>query len=687
MSFNNNITPGIPPLIWSDVNDAFTKINENFDILAVAVGGVGGLVNFSSLDTNVSPTLDNTYSLGALGSNRWKSVFLSEYQDVPGNQANGVYIGSAQIRGRGSLIELPANSTVVGVPIKEPFFNAVQVDNNLRIEANTVAAPWGETVNLNSGTAMQLVVSSGADSITFNNTGVTALAASTGISVSGATGSITVANTGVISLTSTTALPSGRTAGAGININSAAGSGIKITNTGVLSVEAGSAALTISTDSATGIVTITNAAPAGNAFRYVVVDSDFGSPIEANSTNGSVNIVGGAGISLSKNTITDTLTVTVNPVFDLRGSVFGDDSTVMVNAIDRVITAAGGFIGNVTGNVTGDIKGSLFGDDSTAIINGIDNTVTGTTVTAGTIRLTGGTISTTDSSGIIVTAATAFNADVTLENDLIANNQVTVGGNLVVTRIAETATTLNIGRIGTTTTLNGNSVIANGSLTFSGNISAAAWTTSGIRHVSSPSILTDTTSSGTVANAYTNNFGGNTIAASNTVTYTNYGTMFVNTPTAGTNVTITNPYSIITASNILVGSTGTGVITAVAANATTSSTAASVGYIGLPQSATNTTATLAIGDVGKHIYVNTSGQTITIPAAASVAYPIGTTITFIAGPSASTVTIAIATDTMYLIGTGTTGSRTLAAHGMATAVKVSGTSSSGVWYINGSGLT
>jgi hypothetical protein len=70
-----------------------------------------------------------------------------------------------------------------------------------------------------------------------------------------------------------------------------------------------------------------------------------------------------------------------------------------------------------------------------------------------------------------------------------------------------------------------------------------------------------------------------------------------------------------------------------------------------------------------------------------VPYPIGTTITFIAGPSASTVTIAITTDTMYLVGTGTTGSRTLAAHGMATAVKVSGASSSGIWYINGSGLT
>jgi hypothetical protein len=124
-------------------------------------------------------------------------------------------------------------------------------------------------------------------------------------------------------------------------------------------------------------------------------------------------------------------------------------------------------------------------------------------------------------------------------------------------------------------------------------------------------------------------------------------------------------------------------ITGFAATATTSSTASSLGYLGIPQSATATTATLAIGDAGKHIYVTTNGQTITIPANASVAYPIGTTIGFIAGASATTVTIAITSDTMYLGGTGTTGSRTLAAHGMATAVKVASTT----WYISGNGLT
>jgi len=122
-------------------------------------------------------------------------------------------------------------------------------------------------------------------------------------------------------------------------------------------------------------------------------------------------------------------------------------------------------------------------------------------------------------------------------------------------------------------------------------------------------------------------------------------------------------------------------ITATAATATTTSTAASLGYIGMPQQSKSSAYTTVIGDQGKHIYV-TSTATITIDSNANVAYPIGTTIAFIAGTGA-TVTIAITSDTMYLGGTGTTGSRTLAPYGMATAVKVAATT----WFINGTGLT
>ena len=113
-----------------------------------------------------------------------------------------------------------------------------------------------------------------------------------------------------------------------------------------------------------------------------------------------------------------------------------------------------------------------------------------------------------------------------------------------------------------------------------------------------------------------------------------------------------------------------------------------VGFRNIPQNAQSGSYTMVLADSGKHIY-HASGDgaaTYTIPAASSVAYPIGTAITFV-NLSATSVSIAITTDTMYLSSAGTTGTRTLAQYGSATAIKVSGLSSSGIWVISGSGLT
>jgi hypothetical protein len=86
--------------------------------------------------------------------------------------------------------------------------------------------------------------------------------------------------------------------------------------------------------------------------------------------------------------------------------------------------------------------------------------------------------------------------------------------------------------------------IVSGPLTLSGNQSAAAWTTNGIRIKGVAGTLTDTSSSGTVAAAYTDVLGGNTIAASSAVTFTNYYTSYIKAPVAGTNVTMTNNYAL-----------------------------------------------------------------------------------------------------------------------------------------------
>jgi hypothetical protein len=119
------------------------------------------------------------------------------------------------------------------------------------------------------------------------------------------------------------------------------------------------------------------------------------------------------------------------------------------------------------------------------------------------------------------------------------------------------------------------------------------------------------------------------------------------------------------------------------ADATTTTAARGAGYMGVPQSAAATTGayTIVAADAGEHIY-STATRTVTIPANSSVAFPIGTAITFIAA-TGTTVTIAITSDTLLLAGPGTTGSRTLAPFGMATAIKITSTS----WIISGNGLT
>lgn len=94
--------------------------------------------------------------------------------------------------------------------------------------------------------------------------------------------------------------------------------------------------------------------------------------------------------------------------------------------------------------------------------------------------------------------------------------------------------------------------------------------------------------------------------------------------------------------------------------------------------------TLLITDAGKHIFhpaTDTNNRTFTIPANASVAFPVGTAVTFI--NMVNTVTIAITTDTMTFMGTGGTGSRTLAANGIATALKIASTA----WIISGTNIT
>lgn len=110
-----------------------------------------------------------------------------------------------------------------------------------------------------------------------------------------------------------------------------------------------------------------------------------------------------------------------------------------------------------------------------------------------------------------------------------------------------------------------------------------------------------------------------------------------------------------------------------------------VGFRNIPINSQSAAYTTVLADSGKVIFhpsTDANARTFTIDSNANVAYPVGTALTFI-NMTSQVVTIAITSDTMYLSSAGTTGSRSLAQYGSATAIKMTSTT----WLISGSGLT
>jgi len=201
--------------------------------------------------------------------------------------------------------------------------------------------------------------------------------------------------------------------------------------------------------------------------------------------------------------------------------------------------------------------------------------------------------------------------------------------------------------------------------------------------------------------ATTITLGNTAIQLGNTVTTLNNMTL--------ANVTISSvasafPNGYLSNSNVIVGNTtltlgstvssignltltnvtiSSGNVTANVANSTIDGSN-TVGYLIVPQNSQSASYNVLLADTGRHLYhpIGQAAATYTIPANSNVAFAVGAALTFI-NLSANAVTVAVTTDTMYLSSAGTTGNRTLAQYGIATAVKITSTS----WIISGSGLT
>jgi hypothetical protein len=108
------------------------------------------------------------------------------------------------------------------------------------------------------------------------------------------------------------------------------------------------------------------------------------------------------------------------------------------------------------------------------------------------------------------------------------------------------------------------------------------------------------------------------------------------------------------------------------------------GPINLNVNTLSTAYTAVLADGGGVLYHSGndgSARTFTIPANAAVAYPVGTTLTFVNFGGA--LTIAINSDTLAWAAANLTGTRTLTSYGIATALKFDAT----LWVISGAGLS
>jgi len=404
----------------------------------------------------------------------------------------------------------------------------------------------------------------------------------------------------------------------------------------------------VATDSTTYVVP----SQTGNSGKYLTTDGTTSSWGTVATTSAATPTTLGTVHGETSTTLTDPVSLGYNALLSNTSGVSN--------------TAVGA--GALTANTTGP-NNTAVGKDALAAHNGSvgQNTAVGTRALDAATTGSSNTAIGVDSLGAVITGS----------------NNTAVGANALLLNTASNNTAVGTSALDSNTTGTANTAIGKDAL--------QATTTVANQTAVGYSALYVSTGAGNTA---VGSLAGQSITGgtSNTVIGYDSGTALT---TGSNNTAIGNgaaPTSASVSNEVTIGNTsitrfrvpgiGLDITSAGPAAATVTTAATGIGYTGIPQNATTTGAyTIVATDAGKHIY-STATRTVTIDSNANLALPVGTVVSFISGAGATT-TIAITTDTMYLAGTGTTGSRTLAAHGMATAVKVAATT----WYISGNGLS
>jgi hypothetical protein len=305
---------------------------------------------------------------------------------------------------------------------------------------------------------------------------------------------------------------------------------------------------------------------------------------------------------------------------------------------------------------TGELSGTWGDTVNNYITSYLDSAIAGAlTVTADTTltRTTGTTLGATSSQYAII-IATPASANITITVATTAVKPYIV----INTSGTYTVTFKASGQTGVVLVANERCAVAYNGTDF---VKISPAVVSGVVPVSSGG-----TNASTASITSFNNITGYTASGATGTTSTNL--VFSTSPT------ITTPTLVTPA----LGTPSSGTLTNCTIDGTNSA-----GYLNIPQNAQTGNYTTVLADAGKHIYhaVGAGSATYTIPANGSVAYPIGTVISFV-NLSSNPVNIANS-DTMYWGYFGTTGTRTLGQYGVANALKVTSTT----WVITGTALT